>query len=363
MMTTMRTTILLLLLSAPFALADSPKPPAQPEKGPGGREYVYEKVQATRYLEDEHQYWIFEPSPKPAKTLPLIVFNHGWGAMTPAGYGAWIVHTVRRGHVVVYPRYQRSMMTLPGEMSPAAVVALKDAVGKLDGTQHTRIRRDKMMLMGHSLGGLISANIARRAAAEGLPRPAAIFSVQPGDAKGERGIRRMLPSMLENYSTIPADALMVALTGADDTVVSPKTAQRILTGATAVPAANKAWYLMKTDRHGSPALRASHQQPAAYSQEMGELGPKGTFVIERYHPDTCDAYDFCGSWRLADALADAVFRDGPREAVFGDKARAMGRWSDGTPVTPLVRKDLPASKQAKQPVKKPAIPNDGKEYY
>ena len=60
-------------------------------------------------------YWLFEPDdPKPVRA-PLIVFNHGWSAMSPWVYGAWIDHMVRRGNIVVFPIYQTSLQAPPVE--------------------------------------------------------------------------------------------------------------------------------------------------------------------------------------------------------------------------------------------------------
>ena len=45
------------------------------------------------------------PSRRP-KTAPVVVFNHGWLAVNPGAYGAWIEHLVRSGRIVIFPRYQ-----------------------------------------------------------------------------------------------------------------------------------------------------------------------------------------------------------------------------------------------------------------
>ena len=55
------------------------------------------------------QYWLFEPTdPRPQKA-PVVIFNHGWAGMLPRFYKRWIEHIVKRGNIVIYPRYQRSI--------------------------------------------------------------------------------------------------------------------------------------------------------------------------------------------------------------------------------------------------------------
>ena len=60
------------------------------------------KVIAQYHGSGAKAYWLFEPSePKPDQA-PLIVFNHGWGAMDPRIYKAWIDHIVRPGKTFRY---------------------------------------------------------------------------------------------------------------------------------------------------------------------------------------------------------------------------------------------------------------------
>ncbi len=88
-----------------------PTPPSQPQTGPGGKQYLHTGVTKNRYGKGGKEYWIFEPdSPKP-RTAPVIVFLHGWGGMNPLYYGAWMDHLVKRGNIVIYPRYQANLLT------------------------------------------------------------------------------------------------------------------------------------------------------------------------------------------------------------------------------------------------------------
>ena len=120
--------IALILFSLYIVSSQSATPPSQPQTGPGGKQYVHASVTKNRYGKGGQEYWIFEPdSPKP-RTAPVIVFLHGWGGMNPLYYGAWVDHLVKRGNIVIYPRYQANLLTSINDFTPNTISAVKDAV-------------------------------------------------------------------------------------------------------------------------------------------------------------------------------------------------------------------------------------------
>src|SRR5690606_17809621 len=131
--------------------------------------------------EGNDRYWILTPAgrteavpiPPGVTQVPVVVFLHGWGGMNPVHYGAWIEHLVRRGHTVVYPRYQDSLRVRPAAMVEYAVAAVRYAFRRLGGPT-------RWAAIGHSLGGTIAANLAARSAAAGLRPPALVLAVEPG---------------------------------------------------------------------------------------------------------------------------------------------------------------------------------------
>src|SRR5215218_2149831 len=121
----------LIFLSLTIVSAQSVTPPSQPETGPGGKQYVHASVTKNRYGSRGQEYWIYEPgSPKP-RTAPVIIFLHGWGGMNPLYYGAWVDLLVKRGNIVVYPRYQSSLLTPLRDFTPNTLAAVKDALNRL----------------------------------------------------------------------------------------------------------------------------------------------------------------------------------------------------------------------------------------
>ena len=109
--------ILFVVLLAAIALAHAvaPTPPVQPAHGPGSAEYAHAQVIAHEVKSGAQGWWLFVPSsPRPA-SAPVVVFCHGWGALDPKGYRAWIDHIVRRGNIVIWPNYQASLLTPGGD--------------------------------------------------------------------------------------------------------------------------------------------------------------------------------------------------------------------------------------------------------
>ena len=50
--------------------------------------------------------------------------------MNPLYYGAWLDHLVKRGNIVVYPRYQATLLTPITEFTPSTR-RYKDAITRL----------------------------------------------------------------------------------------------------------------------------------------------------------------------------------------------------------------------------------------
>ena len=348
--------IILLALSL-TAFAQTATPPTQPATGPGGKQYVHAKVTKNRYGTGNKEYWIFEPdTPKPA-TAPVVVFLHGWGGMNPLYYGAWLDHLVKRGNIVVYPRYQATLMTPLREFLPSTLGAIKDAVTRLQTERgHVKPDLNKFAVVGHSMGGLLSANVAALAKESNLPQVRAVMAVEPGITEAP------INAPLADLKKIPAETLLLAVAGDQDTLVRDTDAKRIYYESTEVSEANKDFVMIVTDTHGAPSLLASHRMPTAMdrSYDNGEGVSGGPANPERMGNSSSrrngnanesrrmetmlvNALDYYGTWKLFDALCDAAFYGKNREYALGNttQQRFMGRWSDGVPVKELRITDNP----------------------
>ncbi len=331
----MKSCALTILVSYALAFAgDKPTPPGQPEKGPGGAEYRHAKVTEWDRGKGDLQYWVFEPDePKPEKA-PLVVFLHGWGGMLPAPYRAWIDHLVRRGNIVVYPRYQGTLLSSAKKFDRNVYAALHSALDALAEEGHVHPDLERVAVVGHSFGGSITVNYAASAEREKLPAPKTIMVIQPGN-----GSNLFMKMAIEDLSSIPKGTLALVVAGEDDTVVGTETAVRYFNEMTSIPPENKDYILLRTDEHGEPALRATHFAPCCprpgekreFLNIAGSLIDGGAMGV--------DAFDWRGTWRWFDALRDAAFEGKNREQALGNtpEQRDLGAWSDGTRVRePLV---------------------------
>ena len=336
-----------------LSLSQRPTPPSQPDTGPGGKQAPHAAVIKNRYGQGEKEYWIYEPDkPKPAKA-PVVIFLHGWGGTNPMYYGAWIDHLVKRGNIVVFPRYQSSILTGREDFIPNTLDATKAALTRLQTEPgHVLPDLDKVATVGHSLGGVLAASVAALAHESGLPRILSVMSVEPGLTRSPANVP------MPDLKKIESDTLLLSVAGDQDTLVEDYDAKRIYYESSRVKAENKDFIRLVTDDRGTPPLIANHRAPTApdkeYDNAEGDLtarqpsmGSGGTRPIEGQanSPRTpaVDALDYYGLWKLFDALCDVAFYAKNREFALGNtpQQRFMGKWSDGVPVKELVVTDKP----------------------
>jgi len=316
------------LVSAALA-GQAPRPPGQPRSGPGGSDYAHAKVVSNVYGKGADQFWVLEPAEPTPKSAPLIVFTHGWMGLQPAVYLGWLHHIVRRGNVVVFPRYQEGVFTPAWEFTRNASGAVRNALAELKKPGHVAPDLARVAFVGHSAGGAIAADMAALAAKEKLPKPKALMIVQPG-----RGLSDARPVFFApaGYEKIPADTLLLVVVGDEDRVVGDVTAKDIFKSTPQIPADRKDFVVVQTDRHGEPPLVADHISPCAPMNPGLMLMGQG-----------CNALDYYAYWKLLDALTDFAFHGRNKESALGNtpEQRFMGKWSDGTPAKELVVKREP----------------------
>ncbi len=206
---------------------------------------------------------------------------------------------------------------------------------------------EHVALVGHSMGGVVSANMAALAPAVGLPPARAVMCVEPGNTWG---LPKFAAATLEDLSKMPSDTLLLCMVGDRDKVAGDTDGKRIFHETSQIPAANKNYVILVSDDHGQPPLRADHLAPVAFNKQYqtsnylhattpmsappaGQLGNNDVPA----KPDPAKALAYYGLWKLFDALCDAAFYGTNRDYALGNtpEQRFMGRWSDGTPVKEL----------------------------
>lgn len=332
--------LLMATLSAPAPLRSEPPgggepATARPRVAAPATAYPHGSFRVQAVGEGPRAYWVFEPDEPRPDRAPVVVFNHGWMAMNPGVYGAWIEHLARRGFVVIFPRYQSDWSTRPTEFLPNALAAVRDALDVLE-TAPDRVRpdRERFALIGHSAGGNLAAQMAAIARVAGLPTPRAVLAIMPGEV-----MHQPEPSP----SAIPAETLLVVAAGDQDRVVGDFVARQLFAGATAVPPERKLFVLYRTDRRGPVPMVADHVAPTAKLPRLDSGdGPLRPMQMSLARLDLLDRFGF---WRLADLTLDAAFagRSLAEATRGGELLRDLGRWSTGLVVTPpVVGTDLAA---------------------
>ncbi len=295
--------------------------------------YPHKSVRNMEMGQGPRSYWLFEPAEPTPKTAPVVVFNHGWFAVNPGIYGAWIEHLVRKGRIVIAPRYQRDWSTPPANFLPNGLVAVRDALDVLaTSPAHVCPDRSKFALVGHSAGGNLAAQMAAVAAEADLPEPKAVVAVFPGE---------VFTSRRPDLANVPASTLLVVVAGQKDLIVGDQRAREIFADTTAVPLDRKKFILYRTDLRGSPQFRTDHFAPTA-SHARFNTGD-GLLPAAQMAQGEVNAFDTAGLWRVADLTIEAAFAGKTLDEATdkGEAFRHLGYWSDGRPVlSPIVGDDL-----------------------
>ena len=215
----------LALLAAPVCAAaqDAPTQPPPPKHGPGGSDYTHRGVRVSSGGTGADAWYAFEPVRPRPNEAPLAIVMHGY--LELSGYDqmdAFIRHTVKKGSVVVYPRWQTGIATpCPGpyNIEPCMISAVNGINGALDylrsSLKHVQPQLAKTSYFGFSFGGIITANLANRYRALGLPKPRAIFLDDPHDGAlngfGE-------PALDDSLAGIPAGTKFECHSGGDGVI-------------------------------------------------------------------------------------------------------------------------------------------------
>jgi len=114
--------------------------------------------------------YLFRPAGEPRR---MVIFFHGQGGpeeTTPTNHRPWIDHLVRRGAIVLYPRYETDYS---GAVLDNAATGVRHAMRRL-GPQTLPV-----IALGYSRGAALAVEYAAAAPGQHLPVPDAIESVNP----------------------------------------------------------------------------------------------------------------------------------------------------------------------------------------
>lgn len=325
------------------APSGSPRPPGQPASGPAGTDYPHGDWIVSQVGSGNDAAYVFQPTNPRPTSAPVAVMLHGFGEFS--GYNVmhnFIRHTVRKGYVVIYPRWQTNIFS-PGtgmaQTLPAAVNGIKGGLDWLraDAANRVQPQLDKVGYMGHSYGGMIAANIANRYSSLGLPAPKSLYLFEPyGGGLGDQFDASM--------SGIPATAKVSCQISQRFTETN-RGCFLFFSKIGHIANADKDFVVSYSDTRGSPTLVADHfsicSPPAGASCYIADpTDPNRDFEREK----VTDAQDFFAHWKRWVAIQSCA--NSGTLCAFGmndtPENRDMGHWSDGVSVRPNRITDTPA---------------------
>lgn len=296
--------------------------PTQSTTGLGGADYLHEAVNFQDFAQKPHGYWLFEPAAPVPDSAHIVVFNHGYGAYNPMIYGKWIKHLVRKGNIVIFPRYQKDLFfPRPNAFAKNVSKAIRNALIELEKEGHVKPITEHLVMMGHSYGGVISADLAINYEKFDIPKPEALLLVNPGTSRLKGG-------RLETYEDMPEDVKLLITISEHDYITGDEFANLVYETAVHTPERN----LLRQfrDTTGNPTITAGHNEAYCVDLEF-DTGVRNYTAKKALRVSALNAVDYNGYWKLGDALMDYVRSGENGEAAFGntDVQRSLGLWSDG----------------------------------
>jgi len=377
-----RSLLSVLLLGASLATpsAHAATPPQQPAQGPGGRDYTSTEVVKRAVGTASRGTFVFHGTDEPSAPRPVVVFLHSWGAVNPGLYGGWIDHLARKGHLVLFPRFQEVNRSRPADASNLAEDLIQSALAELADDPKAKPDKERVAFIGHSAGVPIALNLAAGTSSGKVPAPKLVFGLMPGGIASnekERGI------LLRDLSAVDPATMIITMSGDRDHLPSDRASRLLLQQASAVPASRKLFMRAPSDDHGYPALTATLASPGSpkpdydasaiklppdpprdpkqrntwrWSADMSLSGPQ-TILTQQLGNNSTDTLDFLAFWKTFDLASEAAFAGKEASALLRDpKFVDMSTWSDGWPVKRLSAQmpkgEAPAGKSEPAPRRK-----------
>lgn len=300
--------------------------PGQPMTGPGGAEYIVDSIRMYDFAEKPYGYWLFEPGgPDRPDSAQVVVFLHGYGGFNPMIYGDWIKHLVRKGHIVIFPRYQRNLFfPRPPKFGDHSARAIRDALTELSGGDHVRPISDYLIMAGHSYGGVVAADLGVNFADYGIPKARALLLCAPGTGPLHGG-------RLKSYEEMPTDTKLVIMASENDRLVGDEFARLVFETAVNTPQRNLIYQY-----RDSLGVGAGHNQSYCIDMDF-DTGRRNRTANRALRYACLDAVDYYGYWKILDALISCAESGDYCQYALGNtlEQRMMGFWSNGRPVREL----------------------------
>lgn len=210
------------------------------------------KVVFNSYSKGPTEYWIIYDDSLGITQDNLIIFLHGYGASNPGCYWGWISALATAGNAIVFPKFQiGTFLPRTRAFQKRTVKVISMAISEIQ--KHHGVDIIRISMIGHSIGGVIAANIANNHASNGL-NVSGLVLCQPGFKYLKLGAHR-------SYHQISSSALLLNITGENDHAAGRKFAAKVYRTATQIPSDQKAW--IEHQELESEGLSAHHKDPVS----------------------------------------------------------------------------------------------------
>lgn len=227
--------------------------------------------------------WVYHPSNSTGRH-PVVFFCHGFGAINPIVYDAYIRHIVSLGYTVVYPAYPAIATTNFEGLYDIMFNGFCQAVSQYGEYMDTT----KLGIVGHSFGAGAASSMTLRCQTKGwgnnsrfmlLHAPWYVFDVAQSQLRSFPDNCKLLVQVYEEDRT--NDHRMAV----------------DLFNTISIPASEKDFMMVYSDSSTvfNYKLQAVHGTPVANLYSIGY--------------NCIDGLDYYGTWRLFDALADYSFNN------------------------------------------------------
>lgn len=157
--------------------------------------------------------WLYHPVKK-SDDKPLVVFFHGYGVSNPKSYGGWINFLTERGYSVLFPKYQLGI-------EPPRSAVYKKRISHLLKLVYGSYNIDSLFFIGHSIGGVIAANLSEDICLKGEKVLKGLMLISPGHKSFHQGEYKL-------YDHIKGIVNLLVITGEEDNVARDRFANHIM---------------------------------------------------------------------------------------------------------------------------------------
>lgn len=270
--------------------------------------------------------WLYIPDNGQTEFKRLVVFLHGFGAKNAAVYGAWINELLRDGYVVLFPKFHTAtFIPTVSKYEKRVQQSIEDAQGYMK-TNKIALEKEGLVFIGHSIGGLLSANLAAEFGQSRTQKVDGIFCAQPG-------VAYVNWKRKNDYRTIDPSCAIVCVTGNNDFIVKFWSSRLIMNRSVQVNQHRKVWLNQEKWKRKGKKITASHAEPVAIDRRFGNGTYSYINLLALWFGKT-DEVNEHGYWRLARYLLELA--DNPEKVIDKNDPELtfMGEW-DGEQIESL----------------------------